>query len=292
MRRKIFALALGVLLALSLAPGALANMAAPRPADTGTALTFEKNQEIAVLGEVLDIQVEGSQALIRAQYTMKNTTREEVTTPAMFLCPNQEEETTRVTLEGQPLDFTTQEYQLGYNSQVGAGEWEYRIFTSGETPPEGEPVEAISFELTFAPDQEAQVTVEYRYALGGYPDYDFNVKRGEIQYYLQPAAEWKEFGTLTINLYLDEDMPVITQSNLPFEKVASRTYQYQSQGLPEGDLEITIGENWFQKIFSTLRSPYLGMTLLLFSPFLLILFGVILAVILVLRRRKRNRNKG
>ena len=48
------------------------------------------------------------------------------------------------------------------------------------------------------------VTVSYPYRLGGYPDYDWNVKRGEILYYLAPAALWQDFQSLTINLYLDE----------------------------------------------------------------------------------------
>ena len=55
-----------------------ANMAAPRESDIGSSITFEKNETIAVLSEVLDITVKGSKADIVATYHMKNTTAESV----------------------------------------------------------------------------------------------------------------------------------------------------------------------------------------------------------------------
>ena len=42
---------------------AFANMAAPEDADVGSAITFEKNDEIAVLSEDLEIVVKGPDAL-------------------------------------------------------------------------------------------------------------------------------------------------------------------------------------------------------------------------------------
>ena len=287
MCKRITAFLLTTLLALAAACPALANMAAPRPSDVGTTVTFEKNQDIAVTAETLDIRVEGAKAQIRAEYTMKNTAGEQVSTPAMFLCPDQEEGSVRVTAREEPLEFRVEEYALSYDSRVETESWEYAVLSSGEAAsPNRETVWAISFQLDFDPQEEYVVSVEYTYALGGYPEYDFDVKDGRIQYYLLPAAGWKDFGSLTINLYLDKDMPVIASSSLPFEKVGSRTYQYVSRGLPEEDLSITIEENGFQKIFSTLRSPYLRMTLLLFAPFVLVAAGVVLLVVLIRRKRK------
>lgn len=282
MKKRFAVLLLALALALGAAPAALANMAQPRTPDTGTTVTFEKNQEIAVLSEVLDITVTEDMARIRAQYTMQNTTGETVTTPAMFLCPNQEYPL--VTQDGEELPFTTETYTLSYDSRVDTRDWAYAVLNpSQELSPVPEQVDAITFELAFDPGQESQVVVEYLYALGGYPDYDFDVKYGKIQYYLQPAASWKEFGSLTINLYLDEDMPVITDSSLPFEKVADRTYRYTSQGLPEEDLTITIDETGFQKFFSTLRSPYLWMTARILALPVLGLAGIILVVVLIVK---------
>lgn len=290
MKKRFTALLLALTFALGAAPAALANMAAPRPPDTGTTVTFEKNEEIAVLSEVLDITVTGDTARIRAQYTMENTTGERVTTPAMFLCPNQED--SLVTMEGEALPFTAETYVLSYDSQLETRDWAYAVLNpSRELSAIPEQVDAITFELAFDPGQEAQVTVEYTYALGGYPDYDFDVKYGKIEYYLQPAAAWKEFGSLTINLYLDEDMPVITQSTLPFEKVGDRTYRYTSDRLPEEDLEIEIDETRIQKFFSSLRSPYLWMTVRILALPLLVLAGVILAVVLILKRKGKGRKE-
>jgi uncharacterized membrane protein len=117
----------------------------------------------------------------------------------------------------------------------------------------------------------------------------FDVKRGEIEYYLAPAAMWKDFSNLTINLYLDKDMPVVTSSNLKFEKVATRTYQYISDKLPKDNLKIVIDENWWQNIISSLRSPYLPMTLMMFSPFILIALAV--GIFTVWRLRKKIKHK-
>lgn len=287
MSKRVTAFLLTALLALAAACPALANMAAPRPSDVGTTVTFEKNQDIAVTAETLDIRVEGAEAQIRAEYTMKNTAGEQISTPAMFLCPDQEEGSVRVTAREEPLEFLVEEYALSYDSRVETESWEYAVLSSGElASPNGETVWAISFQLDFDPEEEYTVSVEYTYALGGYPEYDFDVKDGRIEYYLLPAAGWKDFGSLTINLYLDKDMPVIASSSLPFEKVGTRTYQYVSQGLPKEDLSITIEENGFQKIFSTLRNPYLRMMALLFAPFVLVAAGVVLLLVLIRRKRK------
>ena len=146
--------------------------------------------------------------------------------------------------------------------------------------------DAVSFEMSFAPNEEYEVVVSYSYRLGGYPEYDFNAKYGRIEYYLAPAAMWKDFGGLTINLNLDKDMPVISKSNLEFKKVGPRAYQYVSDTLPTENLQISIDENWYQNIFSTLRSPYLGFTLFMFLPFILIGLAVVVLIILILHRRK------
>ena len=142
--------------------------------------------------------------------------------------------------------------------------------------------------MTFDPNEQYDVVVSYIYNLGGYPDYDFDAKRGEIYYYLVPATMWKDFESLTINVYLDKDIPVITHSNLEFEKASSHIYWYVSDTLPMENLEITIDENWFQNIFSTLRSPYLPMMFMIFSPFIVI--GLVVIVFVVWRVRKRRKD--
>lgn len=253
-----------------------ANMAAPEESDIGSAVTFEKNEEIAVLSEVLDIVVSGSQAEITATYTMKNTTDREVTTQSMFLSPNIEQGGTEVLVNGVSVEFVSESFELNYDTEITTNDWEYIVLTDEEIGMTEEvSVDTVTFEMEFEPQEKYEVVVSYTYNLGGYPDYDYDAKRGEITYYLAPAAMWKDFENLTINLVLDKDMPIIAESNLEFEKVDTRTYQYVSDTLPVENLQITIDENWFQNIFSTIRSPYMPLLAMVCSPIVIIAIGII-----------------
>lgn len=78
-------------------------------------------------------------------------------------------------------------------------------------------------------------------------------------------------------------MPVVTSSNLKFKKTGKASYRYISDKLPEENLEIVIDENWWQNIFSTLKSPYLPMIFILYSPFILIVWRV--------RKKKKYKSK-
>lgn len=278
--------------ALSIPQVAYANMAAPKEADIGSSITFEKNDTVSVLSEVLDITVDGSEADIVATYKMKNTTDESISTQSMFLSPNIKNSGVKVVVNDKDTSFTVENYALNYDTEIKTNDWQYVVLTDDEIASRNEEqtVDTITFEMDFAPNEEYDVIVTYRYRLGGYPDYDFNAKRGEIEYYLAPAAMWKDFLNLTINLYLDKDMPVVTSSNLEFEKVGTRTYQYISDKLPEENLEIVIDENWWQNMFSTLRSPYFPMTLMMFSPFILIVLAVGIFTVWFLRKKKKNKS--
>lgn len=263
-----------------------ANMAAPREADVGSSITFEKNDQLAVLSQVLDIQVHGSQAAITACYTMKNTTQEQVITSAMFLSPNVGGSEVQVTAKEQELPFTVEHYTLHYDTQITTQDWRYAVLSQDEDDQrEADGVNSITFQMTFEPEEQYDVTVSYPYRLGGYPDLDYNAKNGRIEYYLAPAAMWKDFHNLTIHLTLDPGLPVLAESNLEFEKVGKREYRYTSSTLPEENLEILIDESWYQTIFSTLRSPYLPMMLLMASPVLVVLLALVL--FLIWRRRKK-----
>lgn len=278
--------------ALSILQVAHANMAAPKEADIGSSITFENNDAVSVLSEALDITVNGSEADIVATYKMKNTTDESISTQSMFLSPNIENSGVKVVVNDKDTSFTVETYALNYDTEIKTNDWQYVVLTDDEIASRNEEqtVDTITFEMDFAPNEEYDVIVSYRYRLGGYPDYDFNAKKGVIKYYLAPAAMWKDFSNLTINLYLDKDMPVVTSSNLKFEKMGTRTYQYISDKLPEENLEIVIDENWWQNIFSTLRSPYLPMTLMMFSPFILIVLAVGIFTVWRLRKKKKHKS--
>ena len=282
-----FALALLLLQPMT----AFANMAAPEKPDVGSAITFQRNDALAVTEEVLDIKVTGSTADITVTYSMVNVTQEPVSTPVMFLAPNTGDGHVEVTVDGEPLPFSTDQYCLTYNTQIETEDWRYAVLTDNpEVSPNERTVDGVSFQLDAEPGQAFEVTVSYPYRLGGYPDYDWNVKRGEILYYLAPAALWQDFQSLTINLYLDEGMPVIKESSVDFRKVDTRVYQYQSDSLPQGNLEITIDESGMQEFFSAFRNPYSLFYLYIFGPPLLLIIAIIVAVNWI--RRKKRESKG
>lgn len=292
MKRIRFLLTFLVVSAMSLPQVALANMAAPIEADIGSSITFEQNEAISVLSEVLDITVDGSQADIVATYTMTNTSEQLVSIQTMFLSPNIKNSNTKVLVNGQDIAFRVETFALNYDTKIETNDWQYVVLSSSDPSNQNQErtVDTISFELEFVPKETYEVMVSYRYQLGGYPDVDFNVKQGHIEYYLAPATMWKDFSNLTINLNLDKDMPIIARSNLDFEKVGPRRYQYISDVLPEENLRMTIDENWWQNIFSTLRSPYLAMTLKVISPFILIIVagGGLLVWCSVKRKKSTN----
>lgn len=289
---KKFAFAAALTVVLGLFQVAYGNMAAPAEPDVGTAITLEENDDLAVRSEVLDITITGPTAQITATYQMENTSDEPVTTRSMFLSPNIGTAGTKVLAGGEEVPFEARSYALNYDTQVAAEDWRYVVLAPEETAARepGRTVDAIEFSMDFEPGESSEVVVSYTYALGGYPSYDFDAKRGELHYYLTPAALWKDFGSLTINLTLGEDMPVLKSSNLEFEKVGDRTYRYQSDHLPEEDLRIVVDENWYQNFFSTLRSPYLHMTLRFLAPFILIAAAGVILAVWSFRRRRRNRS--
>lgn len=284
-----FVISITLLIAMILPTTIYANMAAPMKSDIASSITFEKNDDIAVLSEVLDITVKKAQANIVATYKMKNTTNKNIVTQSMFLSPNINNDDVSIIVNNEDVSYKTESYGLSYGTEIVEDGWQYVVLNSEQSASldDERTVDTLTFEMSFLPEEEYDVVVSYSYNLGGYPDYNFDAKDGVIEYYLAPAAMWKDFSNLTINLYLDKDMPIIKDSNLEFKKVASRTYQYSTDTLPEENLRVVIDENWIQNIFSTLRSPYLPFLIVMMSPFILIPLIIIIILHYVRKRKKR-----
>lgn len=284
-----FVISITLLIAMILPTTIYANMAAPMKSDIASSITFEKNDDIAVLSEVLDITVKKAQANIVATYKMKNTTNKNIVTQSMFLSPNINNDDVRIIVNNEDVSYKTESYGLSYGTEIVEDGWQYVVLNREQSASldDERTVDTLTFEMSFLPEEEYDVVVSYSYNLGGYPDYNFDAKDGVIEYYLAPAAMWKDFSNLTINLYLDKDMPIIKDSNLEFKKVASRTYQYSTDTLPEENLRVVIDENWLQNIFSTLRSPYLPFLIVMMSPFILIPLIIIIILHYVRKRKKR-----
>ena len=207
----------------------------------------------------------------------------------MFLSPNIENSDVKVLVNNKDASFTVESYALYYDTEIQTDDWQYAVLTEDEDAyNDGEQtVDSITFEMAFAPNEEYDVVVSYDYRLGGYPNSNSDIKEGEIDYYLKPAAMWKDFSSLTINLYLDKDMPIIKSSNLEFKEIDTRTYRYVSDTLPDENLKIFIDENGWQNFWSSFRNPYFWMAAIMIIP--LILFGLLVIILIVRRIRKKRR---
>ena len=104
-----------------------ANMAEPNDSDISSTITFENNDEISVLSEVLDITVDGSQAYIVATYKMKNITDKNIVTQSMFLSPNIENSNVNVIANEKDVYFTVESYVFNYDTQIQTNDWQYAV---------------------------------------------------------------------------------------------------------------------------------------------------------------------
>lgn len=292
MKRTVLVSFLLILLAvISIPTVAYANMAAPDLPDIGSTVTFEKNDSISVLGEVLDITVKGEIAHIVAKYTMKNTTDSAVTTPSMFIAPNISN--VKVTMDGTPIEYTSKSYALNLSEEIVSTDgWKY-VLVESDYSPDDRKVDTVTFELTFAAGQQCEVEVAYDYRLGGRPARTDDMRYGEIEYLLTPATMWKDFTNITINLYLDDNLPVLSKSNLEFVKVSKNHYQYTSSTLPSEDLEIKLDITGWQNFWGQFKNPYFYMGVVITAPIWLpiLLIAIIVVIVIVVKRRKKKQQQ-
>ncbi len=263
-----------------------ANMAAPKPNDLATNISFEKNDDLIVTSEVLDIHFKGEYADINATYSMKNTKDYTVKTDSMFISPSIDGNDTLVYANDVKLSYISEEY-YATNEDISINDWQYIILVK-DNPYLGIKIQTITFTLTFKPLEEYDVSVNYSYRLGGRASRIDNLKYGTLEYYLAPASMWKSFNNLTINLYLDSDMPVLEQSNIDFTKVGKRHYQYQSNEMPKENLKIKIGQNDWQKFLSSFKNPYQYL-FLIFIISIIIIFFLTASIIVSIIRKKLTR---
>lgn len=292
MKRTVLVSFLLILLTvISIPTVAYANMAAPDLPDIGSTVTFEKNDSISVLGEVLDITVKGEIAQIVAKYTMKNTTDSAVTTPSMFIAPNISN--VKVTMDGTPIEYTAKSYALNLSDEIVSTDgWKY-VLVESDYSPDDRKVDTVTFDLTFNARQQCEVEVAYDYRLGGRPTRTDDMRYGEIEYLLTPATMWKDFTNITINLYLDDNLPVLSKSNLEFLKVSKNHYQYTSSTLPSEDLEIKLDITGWQNFWGQFKNPYFYMGVVITAPIWLpiLLIVIIVVIVIVVKRRKKKQQQ-
>ena len=268
------------------------NMAAPDPNSSATTITFEKNDDIIVTNEVLNIKVDTPKANIEAIYTMKNTKDVDVSTKTMFISPNIDNQNLEVTINDNPISYTKETYNIHYDNEIKPDGWKFSLskITENEQHWESNKVATINFDLNFKPNIDYIVKVKYDYLLGGRPTRNDDYKYGEIFYYLKPANLWKDFNNIEINLYLDDELPVLKKSSVPFTKVDKNHYQYLSNELPNEDLSISLKLNKWQSFIGAFRNPYLKMNIMMFLPIiLLILIPIIIVIVMLIRKHKKHK---
>ena len=294
--RKSKALILSIILIFTLLISfpAHANMAAPREDDIATGITFERSSELSVIDEVLDIKIEGPKAKIKATYNMKNTSSTPVSTKSMFISPNIEESGTEVLMNDKALEYQNESYYIKYSTKAKVEEWKFILDDTDNKNEYSPRVDTIMFNMDFKANEEAVITVSYIYSLGGYADYDDNAKYGSLKYYLSPAAMWKDYGGITINLELDKDMPVLKESNIDFISLGERKYQFKSDTIPTSELELRVDQSHWQEFITQFNSPYFWASALMIGTPILIILAIITVIVvlaIVIRKKRRKEHK-
>ncbi len=289
MKKRILSIFLLITLILTLLipSTAFANMAAPTDTDVASVLTFEKTKEVEVLSEVINFVVDDKLCHISATYTMKNKTDSDFSTKSMFISPNINGESGKVTIDKVSIATQKESFNLMHNTSVNASDWRFEVI-EGESLSHNEfVIDAITFEIDFAPHEEKEITVSYDYNLGGYPTYSKASSRyGKIQYFLSPANNWDNFSNLTINVHTNKMLPQIDETNIKFEKIAKNHYQFKSEEIPVDTLEIILRPNGIVAFFSMLSSPYF---LIMLIPFAIIAILIAIPIIIIVHIRKRKK---
>ena len=285
--KKIYFTILLIILILCFPLNISANMAAPDSNDLATQITFQKNDDLVVTSEIIDIHFKETIANIDVKYKMKNINNSQVTTPSMFISPNIDGEAITIYANDKKLDYTAKEYYASYE-YLNTNDWQYVILEPEHSNSLEVSVNTITFNLNFEPLEEYEVRVNYNYRLGGRANRDDDLKYATLEYFLTPAAMWKDFKNLEINLYLDESLPKLDYSSLKFENLGDRHYQYKANELPTENLNITLNQSGWQEFWSSFKNPYNYFYLIFYLPIILLAIIIIAIGVIIYKKRKKT----
>ncbi|WP_312650960.1 hypothetical protein [Proteiniclasticum sp.] len=99
----------------------------------------------------------------------------------------------------------------------------------------------IVYDVPFEAGEEKSVEVRYM-TYGTMDRRETEEPTYTYDYFLQPAARWKDFQNLTVKITPSEDYPFIIDSTLPLEREEDGTYSGQFETLPEEDLRFVLYE--------------------------------------------------
>lgn len=299
---------------------AWANMAQPNSTTTNSGVVFVENDDIEVESEVLNITLTEFTAYVEVVYNLKNTSSEAIAVDAMFLAPIQYEEDAEsdyievfdsnitVSLGGRYIDYEVDAYNAEENESDSVYDildnWEDIVTSSSGSGTHyfgtyGDNDEfysyyvgTIQYTMDFEAGESQQLIVTYSAGAGGY-NYKGNT-RLSFAYLLTPAKYWSDFGELTINLTVPEDVSYLYKSSLDFEQVSQTEYTFVSSSLPETELYVQlINYNTSYEQYTNTLSYYTNSsssmgTSIIIGVFVLPTLMLISAILCIIIRRKKR----
>ena len=142
-------------------------------------------------------------------------------------------------------------------------------------------ISAFLFTAAFAPDSTTELTVSYpvRATIDRSTSTDFV---NTFAYILSPAGNFADFGTLDIEIRLNQHSPYVLESSIPLQTDGTGKYTASLQGLPEVDLVFSTYTRPQITALDSLRanSSYPVLILIIGAAFLL----AITALLMLMRR--------
>lgn len=90
---------------------------------------------------------------------------------------------------------------------------------------------------------------------------------------------------------LDDELPVLKESNLAFRQTDKRTYVYTSDSLPDENLYIRIDQNNWQEFTGLFHNPYFIATAVAVLVVLLAVAVVLIVIIMSVRKFARRKKQ-
>lgn len=250
---------------------------------TGSELFVMEDCPIQVSAEHLSFDLDAQKtgftlrSAVTAAYSLYNPAQEPCTVSAVFPVitepdDGKDTESQEILLDGEPIAFNLLAAPLSEEALLDEIQ-PSQLLTQGiplemwDTEENGEPqILLLDFQLTVAPKETAaleihtitQAFMERDVVL----DYFTTETRYTFHYFLSPAQYWDDFQNLTVDLHLSPAAPVLKDSSLDFQWVGGRRYRYQSDSLPEGELQFTVLSSVWISLLRVAALLALGIVLL------------------------------
>ena len=290
MKKKISIILLMIAIILStFTPSvAYADINEPIENSVSSTITLEHYTDLSITNEILNVDMNGSIADINIEYTLKNNTDKDCSSQAMFLAPNVENgKVTTITVDGTNLDYETESY---FNTQVSLSDgWKYGTTDNDNNGDVQENI--LSFNLDFKASEEITVIISFQSQLGGFPNNEEYPIYGHFSHWW--VGDLQKLHPITINVNVDETLPIMETSNIEFEKIDDLTYQHKSDSLTFSHFHPTFNPyltNW-EKFVINYKYHYKDLYILFFGIPILITIIILAIIFINIRLVKKSKLK-